>query len=304
MVAAHKKLLRRIKAIQRTQEITKAIRFITGGEIAKIRKDVNRRFTALCSFIPLFTTKYLKSELNNPSDMDFSLDSEDQDTNSKGVLVIPICDDRTSCGPHNINVMAKVAYVVNRLKSMNQKVRIYPIGLQGQYFCEDFFDREMIAYTNNLIDVNFSLDICFFFVKKFMNYGFDKYYLVFNRFYTLQRQYTIIYRLMNYKDFIRNLLRNIFTRYSIYYNAVLDKAVYTNFLEDLYIFGFSMFLLDAFNDNKYSFLGARFTAMDEMINNSQEYLDRLTIKYNKLRQESITTEIVEIIACKESIVEE
>jgi F-type H+-transporting ATPase subunit gamma len=65
-----------------------------------------------------------------------------------------------------------------------------------------------------------------------------------------------------------------------------------------------MFLLDAFNDNKYSFLGARFTAMDEMINNSQEYLDRLTIKYNKLRQESITTEIVEIIACKEAIVEE
>jgi F-type H+-transporting ATPase subunit gamma len=84
----------------------------------------------------------------------------------------------------------------------------------------------------------------------------------------------------------------------------LDKSTYTNFLEDLYIFGFSMFLCDAFNDNKYSFLGARFTAMDEMINNSQEYLDKLTIKYNKSRQESITTEIVEIIACKESIVEE
>jgi F-type H+-transporting ATPase subunit gamma len=302
MVAAHKKLLRRIKAIQRTQEITKAIRFITGGEIAKIRKDVNRRFTALSSFIPLFTTKYLKAQ-NQESDLDFSYEG-DETTENKGVLVVPICDDRTSCGPHNINVMAKAAYVINRLKSMNQKVRIYPIGLQGQYFCEDFYDREMIAYTNNLIDVNFSLDICFFFVKKFINYDFDKYYLIFNRFFTLQRQYTIIYRLSNYKDFLRNLLRNIFTKYSIYYNAVLDKASFTNFLEDLYIFGFSMFLLDAFNDNKYSFLGARFTAMDEMINNSQEYLDRLTIKYNKLRQESITTEIVEIIACKESIVEE
>lgn len=302
MVAAHKKLLRRIKAIQRTQEITKAIRFITGGEIAKIRKDVNRRFTALSSFIPLFTTKYLKAQ-NQESDLDFSYEG-DETTENKGVLVVPICDDRTSCGPHNINVMAKAAYVINRLKSMNQKVRIYPIGLQGQYFCEDFYDREMIAYTNNLIDVNFSLDICFFFVKKFISYDFDKYYLIFNRFFTLQRQYTIIYRLSNYKDFLRNLLRNIFTKYSIYYNAVLDKASFTNFLEDLYIFGFSMFLLDAFNDNKYSFLGARFTAMDEMINNSQEYLDRLTIKYNKLRQESITTEIVEIIACKESIVEE
>jgi F-type H+-transporting ATPase subunit gamma len=304
MVAAHKKLLRRIKAIQRTQEITKAIRFITGGEIAKIRKDVNRRFTALCSFIPLFTTKYLKAQANEQSELDFSYEGDDADSDGKGVLVIPICDDRTSCGPHNINVMAKAAYVINRLKRMNQKVRVYPIGLQGQYFCEDFYDREMIAYTKNLIDVNFSLDICFFFVKKFISYGFDKYYLIFNRFFTLQFQYTIIYRLSNYKDFVRNLLRNIFTKYSIYYNAVLDKAVFNGFLEDLYIFGFSMFLLDAFNDNKYSFLGARFTAMDEMINNSQEYLDRLTIKYNKLRQESITTEIVEIIACKESIVEE
>src|SRR5689334_11423314 len=115
MVAAHKKLLRRIKAIQRTQEITKAIRFITGGEIAKIKKDVNRRFTALSSFIPLFTTKYLKAQASDQSDIDFSYEGEDTDTENKGVLVIPICDDRTSCGPHNINVMAKAAYVINRL---------------------------------------------------------------------------------------------------------------------------------------------------------------------------------------------
>ena len=301
MVAIHKKLLRRINFIKRFQEITKAIRFITGGELAKVRKDLTKRFSVLITFLPLFGIKYLELPLSDK--VNISSDNFDEIYLSEKNLISPICDDRSSCGSHNTNVMYRTATLIDDIKMQDKQVKIYPIGLQGKYYFDDFYGRYIIGSTTGLGEVKFNLDICFFYANKFMNYDFDKYYLVFNRFFSLQQQYTTVYCLCSYKQFFKNLLKNSFLKNSMFYDAILDKAVYSNFLEDLYAFGFSIFLQDAFSENKYSFLGSRFTAMDAMISNSQEYLERLIVRYNKSRQESITTEIVEIVACADVVME-
>ena len=47
--------------------------------------------------------------------------------------------------------------------------------------------------------------------------------------------------------------------------------------------------------------GARMTAMENATNNAKEVLNRLTLTYNKLRQEKITTELVEIVSGAEAL---
>ena len=42
-------------------------------------------------------------------------------------------------------------------------------------------------------------------------------------------------------------------------------------------------------------------AMDSATNNAKELVNTLTIKYNKARQEAITTELVEIISGMEAM---
>ena len=42
--------------------------------------------------------------------------------------------------------------------------------------------------------------------------------------------------------------------------------------------------------------GARMTAMDSATRNAAEMIDQLTLKINRLRQTSITTEIIEIVS--------
>ncbi|KAJ8773170.1 hypothetical protein K2173_028347 [Erythroxylum novogranatense] len=67
-------------------------------------------------------------------------------------------------------------------------------------------------------------------------------------------------------------------------------------LQNLTEFQFSCVLFNAVLENACSEQGARMSAMDSSSRNAGDMLDRLTLTYNKTRQASITTELIEIIS--------
>jgi F-type H+-transporting ATPase subunit gamma len=67
-------------------------------------------------------------------------------------------------------------------------------------------------------------------------------------------------------------------------------------LQNLTEFQFSCVMFNAVLENACSELGARMSAMDSSSRNAGDMLDRLTLTYNRTRQASITTELIEIIS--------
>jgi len=67
-------------------------------------------------------------------------------------------------------------------------------------------------------------------------------------------------------------------------------------LQNLTEFQFSCVMFNAVLENACSEQGARMSAMDSSSRNAGDMLDRLTIFYNRTRQASITTELIEIIS--------
>ncbi|GMY15519.1 ATP synthase subunit gamma, mitochondrial [Fagus crenata] len=67
-------------------------------------------------------------------------------------------------------------------------------------------------------------------------------------------------------------------------------------LQNLAEYQFSCVLFNAVLENACSEQGARMSAMDSSSRNAGEMLDRLTLTYNRTRQASITTELIEIIS--------
>ncbi|KAF6165056.1 hypothetical protein GIB67_000640 [Kingdonia uniflora] len=67
-------------------------------------------------------------------------------------------------------------------------------------------------------------------------------------------------------------------------------------LQNLAEFQFSCTMFNAVMENACSEQGARMSAMDSSSKNAGEMLDRLTLTYNRTRQASITTELIEIIS--------
>ncbi|KAM0032727.1 putative H(+)-transporting two-sector ATPase [Helianthus debilis subsp. tardiflorus] len=66
--------------------------------------------------------------------------------------------------------------------------------------------------------------------------------------------------------------------------------------QNLAEFQFSCVMLNAVLENACSEQGARMSAMDSSSRNAGDMLDRLTLTYNRTRQASITTELIQIIS--------
>lgn len=147
MVASYKKLHRKLQGYIRFQDVTKAVRFVTGGELGKIKKKLKRRFTALSSFLPLFSKKYVQAEFQK-------------------TLVVPISDDRGSCGAHNNYVMNASKKLLGFLEEANKDFKVYAIGKKIMDFLKRFYRRMLVGYSLGLTDVKFNIDICVFFYLK------------------------------------------------------------------------------------------------------------------------------------------
>jgi F-type H+-transporting ATPase subunit gamma len=76
-----------------------------------------------------------------------------------------------------------------------------------------------------------------------------------------------------------------------------DEAVLESLINKYIEFSLYYALLDSLAAEH----SARMQAMDAATNNAKEMASSLTVKYNKARQEAITTELIEIISGVESM---
>ena len=85
--------------------------------------------------------------------------------------------------------------------------------------------------------------------------------------------------------------------YSSFLNSLSGDSNFAPLMDDFYTYSISLIALDALEENEYSALGARATAMNNATKNVSELIDRLRLSYNKARQETITNELIEIVSC-------
>lgn len=284
MAGNHKKLQKQLIALKKFQEVAKAIRFVAGGEIGLLRKEIKCRFLALSSIAPIFNPKYYSGT-------------------AQSYLVVPITDDRGSCGSHNTSVIVATQELVGYLEEQQKTISIYTIGKKAKVFFKKIYKNYIVGFALNIRDVKFSIDACYFITQKFLSYKFNRCCLVFNRYFSIQMQKALAYTVGSLED-ISNTIQtraNADEKANIFFKSIQKKNSHKDFIRDLYFFGFSLLLADALEDNKYSFLAGRFNGMDNIIKSTTDLIDALTIKYNKARQDYITTELIEIISCKEAI---
>jgi F-type H+-transporting ATPase subunit gamma len=70
----------------------------------------------------------------------------------------------------------------------------------------------------------------------------------------------------------------------------------TEVMEDMYEYLLASQIFHSFMDGAASEQSSRMTAMENASKNANEMIDALTLKYNRVRQTRITTELIEIIS--------
>lgn len=288
MAGGLKEVRERISSVQNTMQITSAMKMVSAAKLRRAQDAITR--------MRPYAEK-LQGVLNNVSaSLDITEGLFSRDNGDSKTLLVVITSNRGLCGAFNNNVIkaAKLAM------SGRELVHVLPLGKKAHDafkadlsrkpsgFDEDawnIFERLSFDEVKRLGDVILSA---------FVEGTYDRVELVYNRFVNAAVQDTTTEQMLPLvpaanSEETQNTGEYIFepSREEIV-NGIIPSSL-------------KIQLYKAILDSHASEHGARMTAMHQATENAGDLLRDLRISYNKARQASITTEILEIVAGSEAL---
>jgi len=279
----------RIKSVQSTQQITKAMKMVSA---AKLRRAQD----AIVQMRPY--TKKLQEILGNiisNSEGDSSSIKLAAERPVEKVLLIVVTSDRGLCGAYNANIIKLAISKIDEQYAdqlKNGNVTIWGIGKKGtEYFQRKGFNVSD-EFRDSFLQLNFNhiKSIAIKAVKAFENNEFDAVEIVYSEFRNAASQQFIAERFLPIPKTPVKQGQKATNAEFIFEPA---KEV---LIEELMPKILNSQLYKALLDANASEHGARMTAMDKASENANELLKSLKISYNRARQAAITTELTEIVS--------
>ena len=277
--ASMKDIKLRIKSVESTMQITKAMELVASSKLRKAKERQER-----CR--PYFTG--LKKTLDDieAATSDFSSPYQQRREVKKRCLIV-IAGDRGLAGGYNSNVFK----AAQELMQGGEPVCVVPIGKRTV----DFFTRRgvEIMTTEFAEAADISVADCFtissMVTKGYREGQFDQVSILYTQFVSMLTQTPVSEELLPLEASEKK--EHTGAESLVLYEpspSVVYDAIVPNYIAGM-IYG-------AMCESVASELGARRTAMDAASKNAAEMIDDLSLRYNRARQGAITQEITEIVA--------
>ena len=286
MAGQLKEVRNRIKSVQSTQQITKAMKMVSAAKLRRAQDAIVQMRPYAKKLQEMLSNIVSNTQVEGGNTLATERPVE-------RVLLIVITSDRGLAGAYNANVIKLTKQTIReKYASQHAKgnVAIWNIGKKGyEHFIKNNF-KASDAYKDIFLNLTFEnvQQASQAAVKAFQNKEFDAVEIVYSEFKNAATQRFVTEQFLpipkaantgssvkadfifdpNKEELVAELMPKIL-------NTQLYKAV-----------------LDA-NASEH---GARMTAMDKASENANELLRSLKISYNRARQAAITTELTEIVS--------
>lgn len=263
MGADIKQLRTRIKSVDSTLHLTKAMGLVASSKIRKATESMNKGkeyADALEEIISLLTAY---DECKKTPYM--------AERQSGRICLIVIAGDRGLAGGYNANVF--------RLLREYPDATVIPIGKRAcERFGKPIVNAENYPYANAMTLAN---EIC----RDFADEKYDQFGIVCTKYHSLMSQEATVKWLLPLRGGEKGSGAN----------AVFepDELTVLNAVIPEYIAGM---IMSAVKESFACEVAARRVAMDSAGKNAQEMINGLNLEYNRARQSAITQEITEIVA--------
>ncbi|MEG0795013.1 MAG: ATP synthase F1 subunit gamma [Odoribacter sp.] len=291
-MATMRELKGRINSVHSSQKITGAMKMISS---ARLRKAENRLLQA----IPYRQQLWNIYGHIEKSDCDYrSPLSEDRKV--KGVAVVIYASEDGLCGAFNINLFKKLSETVRRYQASGiASITVYPIGrkimhdvgrLPGVRIVEhtELFERKDYVQATRMLTDELT--------EGFLKGAYDRVEVVYATYKSIAVQ------TMNSRQFLPVIPETeekskdeVEEREAWYIYEPHCEGV----LELLYPLMLHSLMYEMLLENQASEQGARIMAMQFANDNAMKLLGELQLEYNKLRQQGITTELLDIAGGKQ-----
>lgn len=278
----------RIKSVQSTMQITKAMELVASSKLrkAKERAEVCR---------PYFRTLYetLKEIAVNNTEFNSVYAAESK---SNKYCYVVIAGDRGLAGGYNANL-----FKCMEADSAGRDYMVLPIGKKA---VEYYSRKEVEAVTEEFgevadISVGDCFEIAHLLCKEFRKGTFGHIQLCYTGFVSMLSQKPDVFSILPLTDIKEEAEKREKT--SVSRNLILYEPGSTEVFDAIVPEYLAGLIYGAVCESQASELAARRTAMDAATKNAGEMIDQLNLYYNRARQASITQEITEIVAGAEGV---
>ncbi len=286
MSGALKEVRNRIKSVQSTQQITKAMKMVSAAKLRRAQEAITqmrpyaRKLQEMLSNIVSNTEGEVGGSLATERPID-------------KVLFIVITSDRGLAGAYNANIikLAKSS-IAEKYSSQLAKgnVHIWNIGKKGyEQLVKGNYNADA-THKDIFLNLTFeNVQACAqAAVKAFENKEFDVVELVYSEFKNAATQYFSVERFLP--------IPKIAAKAGDKKTDFIFEPAKEQLIAELMPKILNTQLFKAVLDANASEHGARMTAMDKASENANELLKSLKISYNRARQAAITTELTEIVS--------
>lgn len=301
-MASAKEISDRIKSIQDTMKITKAMYMMSSMKLRKARQKLENtepyfyglqeQIADILLHFPDMRHLYFD---NRGKDL--------QETVKKKAFVV-ITGDKGMAGAYNHNVLKEAKRMVDEAEAY----RLFVVGELGrQYFISQGYSIEPdFCYSANNPSMHRARVITEHIVELYKQEEIDEVYVIFTRMINSMKEEVEVQEILPLKthQFIKQeLLENSAKGHGNYDKEAADQAddwflIYPSprrVLEKLVYNYVTGFMYGVLVEGSASEENARMMAMQSATDNAQEMLRELSVEYNRVRQAAITQEITEVI---------
>lgn len=291
-MATLRELKGRIGSVASSEKITGAMKMISSAKMHKAEGDLRR-------LVPYRTQ--IESIISNllGADASFTSPLAELRPDPKRVAIVVLGSDDGLCGAYNVNIYKQL---VNRIHEIRQKygfglaIDIYPVGKKIIKIVSKTKEANVnvIADPENINTKSDGKAIKAFLTNlqhQFLSKNVDLVETVYMHYHSAGRQTVNIEQLMPIDS-------ATFNEEGV--SAPTGRPyIFEPDAESIFKSVLPLFLLSAmqeiFAENRASEQAARVMAMQSANDNAKKLLEQLQLEYNKLRQQSITTELLDIV---------
>lgn len=286
-----------IKSVKNTEKTTKAMKLVSNVKLKRAKE------AAIQSSAYAFKINEVLSEIAYYSDS-ISQESSisrlfDTSSNIKIVDIIFVTADKGLCGGFNAHTIKTIRNLIKQYQDKKIKVRLRAVGKKGI----EYFKFQGVEIFKSYVGASSSptyekaQEIIKEAVGDFQKGETDKIILVHNGYKNMISQEIRINTIAPIEPPVLDESKKDVS--SLIEFEPAGNAV--KILEDLIVKYIEYSMYYALIDSLAGEHSARMTAMDNATNNAKQRVAELNLAYNKARQGSITTELIEIISGVEAI---
>lgn len=287
-----KDIRNRIDTTKNTQKITSALKLVSAAKLRRAQQNiVNLRPYAkslLTLIADIAETQKVSHKLLEPND------------NPKSILVLVIASDRGLCGSFNSSIAKFTENFLATNKSKYEKLDFIFVGRR----IRDYFARRNVKPIESITgldkDISYALaaDVANKAIEAYKTGEYEEVRIVYNEFKSAISQNVICERLLPVDSSEATSFSGEDQRFA---KDLIFEPNPEQIIEELLEKHFAVQVYRCMSESVASEHGARMTAMENSTKNAGELINKLTTTYNKLRQASITKELIEITTGAEAL---